>query len=198
MMKYRNIEPTEVDKHELFKPEVFINMRFSWKRQLSYYRNHIEAVICFLSSVLVAIISVQICIENDPISKKITFIYMLGFIISLYALVKGIFTLIFAIEKNRLHESVSKYALILLKNELYHIYERFLWLWVLAPICLIVIFFIMAYHFELSAKEQMIIGLITFTAYLTISTLINQKLKHKKENLIQAEIEIKVNKPCEE
>ena len=61
-------------------------------------------------------------------------VWIAALIISLYCLTKGVFTLFFYRKERRFEASVHQYAILSVHNQLFFLYERMLWLWLLLPI----------------------------------------------------------------
>lgn len=57
-------------------------------------------------------------------------------VLSLYCLVKGIFTLLFQSKETEFGTSVHQYLITNSYNRLYFVYERMVWLWILFPVLL--------------------------------------------------------------
>ena len=71
-------------------------------------------------------------------------IVVITVIIAIFCLVKGIFTLLFYFKEKKYDVSVNKFIIQELYNQLYFIYERLFWLWLMIPLILLVLPFICA------------------------------------------------------
>lgn len=104
----------------------------SWFKQ---YKNGISGVVCLVVAILLSTLMVlqlkQILLT--PYNFGIVTVIM---VLSLYCLVKGIFTLLFQSKETEFGTSVHQYLITNSYNRLYFVYERMVWLWILFPVLL--------------------------------------------------------------
>jgi hypothetical protein len=104
----------------------------SWFKQ---HKNGISGVVCLVVAILLPTLMVlqlkQILLT--PYNFGIVTVIM---VLSLYCLVKGIFTLLFQSKETEFGTSVHQYLIINSYNRLYFVYERMVWLWILFPVLL--------------------------------------------------------------
>ena len=104
----------------------------SWFKQ---HKNGISGVVCLVVAILLPTLMVlqlkQILLT--PYNFGIVTVIM---VLSLYCLVKGIFTLLFQSKESEFGTSVHQYLITNSYNRLYFVYERMVWLWILFPVLL--------------------------------------------------------------
>ena len=101
--------------------------------RLSRHKNGISGCACLLAGVL--LLAVLVLKAKDAIitGNNLT-VWIASLIIALYSLTKGVFTLFFYRKERRFEASVHQYAILSVHNQLFFLYERMLWLWLLLPI----------------------------------------------------------------
>lgn len=104
----------------------------SWFEQR---KNGISGVVCLVVAILLpALMVLQLRqILLTPYNFGIVTVIM---VLSLYCLVKGIFTLLFQSKETEFGTSVHQYLITNSYNRLYFVYERMVWLWILFPVLL--------------------------------------------------------------
>ena len=104
----------------------------SWFKQ---HKNGISGVVCLVVAILLPTLMVlqlkQILLT--PYNFGIVTVIM---VLSLYCLVKGIFTLLFQSKETEFGTSVHQYLITNSYNRLYFVYERMVWLRILFPVLL--------------------------------------------------------------
>ena len=101
--------------------------------RLSRHKNGISGCACLLAGVLLLAVLVLEAKEAIITGSNLT-VWIAALIISLYCLTKGVFTLFFYRKERRFEASVHQYAILSVHNQLFFLYERMLWLWLLLPI----------------------------------------------------------------
>ena len=101
--------------------------------RLSQYQNGISGCASLLAGVLLLAVLVLEAKEAIITGSNLT-VWIAALIISLYCLTKGVFTLFFYRKERRFEASVHQYAILSVHNQLFFLYERMLWLWLLLPI----------------------------------------------------------------
>ena len=101
--------------------------------RLSQHQNGISGCASLLAGVLLLAVLVLEAKEAIITGSNLT-VWIAALIISLYCLTKGIFTLFFYFKERRFEASVHQYAILSIHNQLFFLYERMLWLWLLLPI----------------------------------------------------------------
>lgn len=101
--------------------------------RLSQHQNGISGCASLLAGVLLLAVLVLETKEAIITGSNLT-VWIAALIISLYCLTKGVFTLFFYRKERRFEASVHQYAILSVHNQLFFLYERMLWLWLLLPI----------------------------------------------------------------
>ncbi len=153
------------------------------------HKSWIKRNIVALEGILSVIVSISLIFtlfkqKTDLIGSKNLIIHICWFIISIYTLVKGIYTLIFFIDINKLDMESSKFLRNNLKNQLYFVYEKLTWLWFLIPIIIITLPFIVKQFLIISQKTIIIYSLIISVFYLITLLIFSKILLKKKHNII--------------
>ena len=107
----------------------------SWFKQ---HKNGISGIACLVVAImlpfLMALQLKQILLTSYNLS-----IVTVTVVLSLYCLVKGIFTLLFQSKETEFGTSVHQYLITNAYNRLYFVYERMVWLWIFLPILLFIL-----------------------------------------------------------
>ncbi len=101
--------------------------------RLSQHQNGISGCASLLAGVLLLAVLVLEAKEAIITGSNLT-VWIAALIISLYCLTKGVFTLFFYRKERRFEISVHQYAILVIHNQLFFLYERMLWLWLLLPV----------------------------------------------------------------
>ena len=103
------------------------NPYISW---LKKHKNGIDGAICIVVAlVLLVSLAIHGCrgtSNNDAVS-------VVTILIALYALTRGVFTMVLDFRENDLGLSVYRHVCIELYNQLFFVYERMFWIWALLP-----------------------------------------------------------------
>ena len=101
--------------------------------RLSQHQNGISGCASLLAGVLLLAVLVLETKEAIITGNNLT-VWIASLIIALYSLSKGVFTLLFYRKERRFEISVHQYAILVVHNQLFFLYERMLWLWLLLPV----------------------------------------------------------------
>lgn len=121
------------------------DMSFLLARKSFLYKNKnvISGIMCIISSIILSIIILTRISCLQFVMRDIV-IVVITVIITIFCLVKGVFTLLFYFKEKKYDVSVNKFIIQELYNQLYFIYERLFWLWIMLPLILLVLPFICA------------------------------------------------------
>lgn len=101
--------------------------------RLSQHQNGISGCASLLAGALLLAIMISETKEAIITGSNLA-VWIAALIIAFYCLTKGIFTLFFYFKERRFEASVHQYAILSIHNQLFFLYERMLWLWLLLPI----------------------------------------------------------------
>jgi hypothetical protein len=104
----------------------------NWFKQ---HRNGISGIICLVVAVLLPTL-MTLEMKHIALTPYNLGVITFTVVITLYCLVKGIFTLLFQAKETKYGTSVHQYLITNAYNRLYFVYERMVWLWALLPILL--------------------------------------------------------------
>ncbi len=153
--------------------------------QKSWIQRNIIAVEGVLSIIVaVFLIFMLIVQKTDVVDTKNLIIYICWFIISIYTLVKGIYTIFFFINMSKLDMESSKFLRNSLKNQLYFVYEKLTWLWLLIPLIIITIPFFIAKFITTPQGTLFVYSLIVSILYLITLLVFSKILWQKKQEII--------------
>lgn len=106
-------------------------------------KNAISGIMCILLFIILSVVLLTRISSLQFVMRDII-IVVITVIIAIFCLVKGIFTLLFYFKEKKYDVSVNKFIIQELYNQLYFIYERLFWLWLMIPLILLVLPFICA------------------------------------------------------
>ncbi len=151
----------------------------------SWMRRNIIAIEGILSIIIsVFLIFMLIAQKTDSINNKNLIIYICWLIISIYTLVKGIYTLLFFIDISKIDMESSNFLLNHLKNQLYFVYEKLTWLWFLIPLTIISLPFFITKFIMIPQGTILIYSLIVSILYLITLLVFSKVLWQKKQKII--------------
>lgn len=107
--------------------------RVGFGNRLSRHKNCLSGCACLLAGVLLLAVLVLEAKEAIITGSNLT-VWIASLMIALYSLSKGVFTLLFYRKERRFEISVHQYAILVVHNQLFFLYERMLWLWLLLPV----------------------------------------------------------------
>jgi hypothetical protein len=151
----------------------------SWFKR---HKNGISGIVCLVVAILLPTLMVlqlkQILLT--PYNFGIVTVIM---VLSLYCLVKGIFTLLFQSKETEFGTSVHQYLITNSYNRLYFVYERMVWLWILLPVLLITLPSIIGLN--KSATYWIIAASLYIVSLLSFGRPQWRKMKQLKEEINQ-------------
>ncbi|MGI6718068.1 MAG: hypothetical protein ACOX4D_02805 [Bacteroidales bacterium] len=166
---------------------ILLNHKSWFKRN----RVAIEGILCIILSLFLI---VMLFIQNfNFINLSTLFLYASWFIIAIYTLIKGIFSILFFIKSCKLSTETSKFILIHLKNQLYLVYEKMIWLWLLLPLIIIIFPFIILKFFTLRKDTILIYAISTGICYLIALLVFSKSLWNKRKRILTKIQEIDCN-----
>ncbi|HPW67464.1 MAG TPA: hypothetical protein PLY32_06200 [Salinivirgaceae bacterium] len=157
-----------------------------------FVRNRIaiEGLLCIIVSLfLIAMLAIQ---NFNFVNKSTMFIYISWFIIAIYMLVKGVFTLLFFIKSCKFDMATSKFLQINLKNQLYFVYEKMIWLWFILPLIIVVFPFLAIKHVDIQEDTILIYSIAIGILYLIALLVFSKSLWQKRRKLLSEIREIRL------
>lgn len=130
--------------------------------RITRHKNGISGCVCVFAGLLLLLALILKSKEAFITEGNLT-VWITLLIITLYCLTKGIFTLFFYRKERHYEVSVHQFAVLSVHNQLFFLYERMLWLWLLLPILIGTIPTII---FLLSAED------IGTTIYWSVSAIV--------------------------
>ncbi len=149
-----------------------------------FIRNRIaiEGLLCIILSLF---LMVMLIIQNFNLENYSTIIiYTFWLIIAIYTLVKGIFTLLFFIKSCNLNTATSKFIQINLKNRLYLVYEKMIWLWFILPITIAILPFVVVNLMTIRENTILIYTITVGILYLIVLLVFSKSLWQKKRIIL--------------
>lgn len=176
---WQRLNTRQAEKH----PEDF-NFVFSRKSWFLQNRTALEGIACVSVSLIGAtFVALNVSSFNDmPLS------FIFGIVLFVYVFVKGLFTLFFFNTKRQLDYTVNRFRLCQLKNKLFFVYERMLWLWFLTPALLIILPMVLAEYKKMPEDTRLLYCVCFGILYLLALCLFSRPLLRKRRSL-KAEIE---------
>ena len=144
-------------------------------------RTAIDGVLCIMVGMLLLIVMM---LKWTFLSGNGIATCLLLFLIAVYALVKGVFTMLFFRDKRRLDEEVNKFILCNLKNRLYFVYERMLWLWGVLPAVLLYSAFALKRCFDINSELFVVCCFSAGVLYIVVQFIVGQILLRRKRHLL--------------
>ncbi len=162
------------------------DFRFVFSRKGWFVQNRLalDGIACIAVSLTVA----TTLVVNIHSFKDMPLSFIFGIIISVYVLVKGLLTVFFFNSKRKLDYSVNRFRLDQLKNKLFFIYERMLWLWFLSPALIVVLPLLLAEYKKMPGPTLLLYCVCSGILYLFALCLFSKPLVRKRRCL-KAEIE---------
>lgn len=110
-------------------------------RWIGRHKNAVSGMVCILASIILAVgLFSELGTRDFDINKWLIFIGVM--VLGLYLLVKGVSTLLFHRKESEFGQSVCSRLLVELQNQLFFVYERLFWVWVLLPLLMITVPFL--------------------------------------------------------
>ncbi len=166
-----------------YKPDDF---RFAFSRKGWFIQNKfaLDGIACIAVSLTV----VTTLVVNCSSFNDIPLLFMFGIIASVYVFVKGLLTLLFFNTKRKLDYTVNRFRLSQLKNSLFFVYERMLWLWFLTPAILVLLPLVLAEYKKMPEHTLLLYCVCSGLLYLFALCLFSKPLLRRRRSL-KAEIE---------
>ena len=101
-----------------------------YRMWLKKHRNSLNGAICIVVAIA---LFVWIVVYGGNGGSNNDAVSVVTILIALYALTRGVFTMVLNFRENDLGLSVYRHVCIELYNQLFFVYERMLWIWVLLP-----------------------------------------------------------------
>ena len=155
--------------------------RMRWMKQ---YRNCIDGALCVAAS-LFLVVSLAF-LGNDAISNY-CLVSGLVVVIALYALVRGVFTLAFGLKENDLGLSVYQHIRVELYNQLFYVYEKMLWLWMMLPLLIVASTFVFSKYLEGIKWIYVVIGIVYVVLLAVFSKTLIRKRRHLRKRIKEIE-----------
>ncbi|PID93858.1 MAG: hypothetical protein CSA95_05175 [Bacteroidetes bacterium] len=145
-------------------------------------RNAIDGILC----IVIALFLLYLLTTHpfNLLDKKIILTHLCGFLIAIYTLVKGVYTLLFFAAMRKWATASSRFLQIHLKNQLYFIYERITWLWLLSPLIIIAFPFVVMKAFTVAKETLILYGVTTGMLYLIALVVFSRTLWRKRQKLL--------------
>lgn len=141
----------------------------------------IDGVLCILVG---ALLVAAMVLKWSYLSSNGFIACLIVLVIVVYAFVKGVFTILFSIQKRHYDNEVNKFMLCNLKNRLNFIYERMLWLWVIIPIILLYCAFALRRFVDLSLESIAVCYFLIGVSYFIAQFFIGHALMTQKRRLL--------------
>ena len=148
------------------------------------HRNAIEGTICIITSIIILIFVFGKIQKSDIISLNTLIVCIAGGIIALYPFTKGVFTILFHFKEKQWEYSVNYMIHTRLINQLYFVYERMFWLWILLPLVLIALPFIAVNWIIMPEGTAITYCMTAGIIYLTTLIVLSKWLWKKRKAII--------------
>lgn len=148
------------------------------------HKNAIEGTICIITSIIILIFVFGKIQKSDIISLNNLIVGIVAGIIALYAFTKGVFTILFHIKEKQWEYSVNYMIHTRLINQLYFVYERMFWLWILLPLVLIALPFIAVNWITIQEGTTITYCMTAGIIYLTTLIVFSKRLWEKRQAII--------------
>lgn len=176
MMKQSINEDVDVSEMKLLKQK-------SW---LARHVNAVSGVACLVVAIVLFVVWIG-HMKEPSLSFYETSVRIAVLVIALYCLLKGVFTLVFHAKTSAFEAPVHQFAITEAYNRLYFVYERMVWLWVLAPALLAVV----PALFGMTGGARKTYAFVALAAFVVLLLAFGRPLARKRRQLKREIMQLK-------
>ena len=175
-MNDKNLTLLKQDIINETKTDSVLSFRLPQRSWFKQYKNEISGIVCLVVAIMLPILmALQL---NQILLTPYNFgIVTFIIVLSLYCLMKGIFTLLYQSKETEFGASVHQYLITNVYNRLYFVYERMVWLWILLPVLLVTL------PSFIGIKNSMTYWIIATSLYIVALLSFGRPQWHKMKQL---------------